>query len=58
MMQKQFQLKDSTLIAYKYIKFYSDCALFGIVDVKDMMGQEVRLKDLKFNIFYGLRFLK
>ena len=32
---------DSTLIAYKYIKFYSDCALFGIVDVKDMMEQEV-----------------
>ena len=32
---------DSTLIAYKYIKFYSDCSLFGIVDVKDMMEQEV-----------------
>ncbi len=32
---------DATLIAYKYIKFYSDCALFGIVDVKDMMEQEV-----------------
>lgn len=32
---------DSTLIAYKYIRFYSDCALFGIVDVTDMMEQEV-----------------
>ena len=32
---------DPTLIAYKYIRFYTDCALFGIVDVKDMMEQEV-----------------
>ena len=32
---------DATLIAYKYIRFYSDCALFGIVDVTDMMEQEV-----------------
>lgn len=33
--------EDTTLIAYKYIRFYSDCALFGIVDVSDMMEQEV-----------------
>jgi len=32
---------DATSIAYKYIRFYSDCALFGIVDVTDMMEQEV-----------------
>lgn len=32
---------DPTLIAYKYIRFYSDCALFGIVDIKDMIEQEV-----------------
>ena len=32
---------DATLTAYKYIRFYSDCALFGIVDVTDMMEQEV-----------------
>lgn len=32
---------DATLIAYKYIRFYSDCALFGIVDIMDMMEQEV-----------------
>ena len=32
---------DATLNAYKYIKFYSDCALFGIVNVTDIMEQEV-----------------
>jgi len=32
---------DATLIAYKYIRFYTDCALFGIVNVMDMMEQEV-----------------
>jgi len=32
---------DATLMAYKYIKFYSDCALFGIVGVTDMTEQEV-----------------
>ena len=32
---------DSTLIAYKYIKFYKDCALFGIVDLMDIMEQKV-----------------
>jgi len=32
---------DPTLIAYKYIRFYSDCALFAIVDVTDMMELEV-----------------
>ncbi|NEW82552.1 MAG: hypothetical protein GZ094_09340 [Mariniphaga sp.] len=32
---------DGTLIAYKYIKFYSDCALFGIVNIMDIMEQEV-----------------
>jgi len=32
---------DATLIAYKYIRFYSDCALFGIVNVTDMTEQEV-----------------
>ena len=32
---------DATLIAYKYIKFYSDCALFGIVNATDMKEQEV-----------------
>ena len=32
---------DSTLIAYKYIRFYSDCALFGIVNMMDIKEQEV-----------------
>ena len=32
---------DATLIAFRYIKFYSDCALFGIVDVTDMIEPEV-----------------
>ena len=32
---------DSTLIAYKYIRFYSDCALFGIVNMMDITEQEV-----------------
>jgi len=32
---------DATLIVYKYIKFYTDCALFGIVDMMDIMEQEV-----------------
>jgi len=31
----------STLIAYKYIKFYKDCVLFGIVDMMDIMKQKV-----------------
>lgn len=32
---------DTTLIAYKYIKYYKDCALFGIVDIMNMMEQKV-----------------
>jgi len=32
---------DARLIAYKYIRFYSDCALFGIVDVTDITEPEV-----------------
>ena len=32
---------DPTLIAYKYIRFYSDCALFGIVNMMDIKEQEV-----------------
>jgi len=32
---------DLTLIAYKYIKFYKDCAIFGIVDMMDIMELKV-----------------
>ena len=30
-----------TLIAYKFIKFYKDCVLFGIVDMTDSLEPEV-----------------
>ena len=29
------------MIAYKYIKFYKDCTLFGIVDMMDIIEQKV-----------------
>lgn len=32
---------DVPSTVYKYIRFYSDCALFGIVDVTDMTEPEV-----------------
>ena len=32
---------DPTFIAYKFIRFYTDCALFGIVDMTDSLEPEV-----------------
>jgi len=32
---------DASLIAYKYIKFYNDCALFGIVDIMNHIEMHI-----------------
>lgn len=32
---------DASLIAYKYIKFYNDCAFFGIVDIMNHIEMHI-----------------